>query len=397
MPIKLTLAYKKIKALKRKYKIIQGSQGASKTFSILILLFEKSLESKIKSTVVTESYPLLKDGVLADMEKIINDAGLDWDQLYNKTDKNLMLFGSVIQFRNIDNKDFHKSKGARRDYLFINEANRTHWISVEHLITRSDKGVFIDYNPDREFWLHEQFINASRDDTDFIILTYKDNQCISEGEKTEIERRIAASELPDASDQLKQWVQVYARGQLGTYSDRQIYSYRFTEKIPETARRIPSGMDFGVSPDPTCLVDLYLEENRLYCDEVFEMNNLLPEKLEGAERMAVVDKLDEVEHLKGHMIIGDSANRTTIIDIRKHGYNIRPVKKKPGAMVPAINKLRGYELYLTKRSLNIKKAIESFHWKVDANGKVIPEPDGHEPDTLVAIRYVIMMKDRLWQ
>jgi phage terminase large subunit len=396
MGVRLTTAYWEVRALTKKYRIIQGSQGASKTYSIATILFEKAKQSVCKSTIVTESYPLLRDGVMADMQNIITDAGLNWDRVFNRTDKNLNIFGSLIQFRNIDNRDFHKSKGPRRDYLFINEANRTHWISVEQMITRTDKAVYIDFNPDREFWAHEQFIDANRDDVDHLILTYEDNECISSGELEEIERRVRASKLPGASEQLKTWVRIYAYGLLGVYAARQIYSYTLVENIPETARRVPSGMDFGVSPDPTCLVDLYLEDNKLYADEIFEQNNLLPEKLKGAERQSVVDKVEEVKHPRGHMIIADSAGRTSILDLRRHGYQIRPVKKKPGAQVPAINQLRGYELYVTARSKNLRKAVDLFYWKIDSNGKVIPEVDGHEPDTLVSIRYVMMMKGRLW-
>jgi len=51
-------------------------------------------------------------------------------------------------------------------------------------------------------------------------------------------------------------------------------------------------------------------------------------------------------------------------------------------------------IYISHRSQNIKKAIESYFWKVDQNDKIIPEPDGHEPDTLAAIRYSIMRQKK---
>ena len=42
----------------------------------------------------------------------------------------------------------------------------------------------------------------------------------------------------------------------------------------------------------------------------------------------------------------------------------------------------------------LKEAIESWYWKVDKNGQIIPEPDGHEPDELVTLRYIIMEYDK---
>ncbi|MFA5727722.1 MAG: hypothetical protein WC886_08795, partial [Saccharofermentanaceae bacterium] len=91
----------------------------------------------------------------------------------------------------------------------------------------------------------------------------------------------------------------------------------------------------------------------------------------------------------------DSAGATEIRDIHRHGYNIRGVKKIPGSIITGINKLRGYDIFLTKRSINIKNGIEKWFFKVDINGKIIPEPERHEPDGLAALRYVIMMHDRI--
>ena len=187
-----------------------------------------------------------------------------------------------------------------------------------------------------------------------------------------------------------EWFRVYGLGQTGYYSERRIYNYEFIDSTPKDAKRIESGMDFGVSPDPTILIDVWKKSNNLYVDEVFCENNLLPEKLDGAVRMSIVDKLDEVNHNKGHLIIADSSGATEIRDIKKHSYNIRGVKKPKGSQMQGVNKLRVYNLFLTRRSENVKDGIEKWFFKIDKNGLIIPEPDGHEPDGLAALRYVIM-------
>ena len=386
-----TTAYCKIKSLKKKHRIIQGSQGASKTYSICqdYHLWANCHPRSI-STIVAATYPLLRDGAIQDMDNIVTSYGYAWEAMYKKQDKEIIYpNGAKIQFRNIDSKDFHKGKGARRDRLFINEGNRgITWTSIEQMITRSDFDVTIDFNPDHEFWAHEEFLNAGRDDVDFLILTYKDNQCLKAGERKEIERRIEASKQPGASAQLQNWVRIYAYGELGTYSDRQIYNYQFSE-IPDTAKKINSGMDFGSSPDPTILVELYIDGANLYADEIFCENNLLPEKIKGAERMSVVDKMVEIGYPKGQLIIGDTSGKVSIIDMRKQGFNILAVKKNI-PVIDGISKVNSYNLFITTRSINIKKGIESWFRKVDHNGKIIPEPEGHEPDGLAAIRYGIM-------
>jgi len=120
----------------------------------------------------------------------------------------------------------------------------------------------------------------------------------------------------------------------------------------------------------------------------------MPEKIKGAERMAIVDMLEQVKHPKGQKIIADSAGATEIKDIRKHFYEIKGVKKNPGSVLQGINKLRGFKIFISRDSVNMKKGIECFYWQLDKNGKIIPEPDGHEPDGLAALRYVCMEYNR---
>lgn len=380
-----TTAWYKINQLKKKIRVIQGGQGASKTFSILQTIFEMVCSGeRAVFTIVTATYPQLRDGVIADMKNIMTAAGMSWDMYYSKGNTTIEMFGSQIQFRHVDNTDFHKAKGSRRGYLFVNEANRTNYASIEQMMARTDKIIWIDFNPDREFWVHENILKGGRDDVDFIILTYLDNEMLPDGERKEIEMRRGNAN----------WWRVYGEGQLGVYSDRQIYSFNWIEEIPPEAIRIPSGMDFGLSPDPTTLINLYVLGNLLIADEVFTENNLMPEKIPGAERMSIVDKMDEVKFPKGWQIFADSASRSSIQNMRNYGYQVYPVNKYQGAIVDGIKIVKSYDLRLTKRSTGIKKGIENWFFKLDENGKIIPEPDGHEPDQLAAIRYAMLMYKR---
>lgn len=380
--------YYKIKRVRAKIKVIQGGQGAGKNVSIAQILIERASEKRRLITVMTDTYDNLKDGAIADFKNEFEASEMDWDIAYNKTDKELKIGKSTIQFRYISDVKRQAGKSKRRDILYINEANKIGWEVASTYIGRTHEEVYIDYNPDFEFWAHTQIPTLKDKNgnsiSEKIIVTYKDNEMLPENEVNFIESRRNNVE----------WFRVYGLGQTGYYSERRIYSYEFIDEIPGDAKRIDSGMDFGVSPDPTTLVDIWKKGNNLYCNEVFCENNLLPERLQGAIRMCITDKLDEVNHIKGHRIIADSAGKTEILDIRKHGYNIKGVSKPKNSVVSSINKLRGYNLFITRNSINLKNGIEKWFWKVDANGKIIPEPDGHEPDGLAAIRYVIMTKEK---
>lgn len=375
--------YHKIKQIKSKIKVIQGGQGAGKNVSIAQILIEKANEKKRLITVMTDTYDNLKDGTIADFKNQFYECDLDWEKAYNKTDKDLKIGQSIIQFRYISDIKRSAGKSKRRDILYINEANKIGWEVASTYIGRTHEEIYIDYNPDFEFWAHTEIPKLTDKDgnsiSEQIIVTYIDNEMIPDGERDFIESRRNNIE----------WFRVYGEGQTGFYSERRIYNYKFIDEIPQTAVRIPSGMDFGVSPDPTILIDVWQESNSLYIDEVFCLNNLMPEKINGAERMAIVDQMELVKHSKGHRTIADSSGRTEIDDLKKYGYNVKGVKKKPGGQIIGINKVRGYDLYITKRSVNVKNGIEKWFFKIDKNGKIIPEPEGHEPDGLAALRYVI--------
>ena len=338
---------------------------------------------------MSDTYDNLKDGAIADFKMLYDAAGLSWDTDYNKTDHDLHHQGGVIQFRYISDIRKQAGKSKRRGKLYLNECNKMGWEVASTYIGRTHGDVYLDYNPDFQFWAHTEVPKLVDENgntiSEQIILTYIDNEKCPQSEVDYILSR------KDNVD----WFRVYGMGQTGYYSERRIYKYQRADKIPDRAFRISSGMDFGVSPDPTVLIDVWRHNNCLYVDEVFCENNLMPEKIRGAERLSIVDQLEFVHHIKGHMIIADSAGATEIRDMMRHGYNVRGVKKGPGSEIAGINKLRGYDIYLTPRSINLKNGIEKFFWKVDNNGKIIPEPDGHEPDGLAALRYVIMMHDRM--
>ncbi|MDH5570376.1 MAG: phage terminase large subunit [Gammaproteobacteria bacterium] len=378
-----TTTYYKIRRMTKKIKVVQGGQGAGKNVSIADILFEDTVKEKCITTVVSDTYDNLKDGAIADFEKLYEGMGLDWSKDYNKSSKDLTHDGGTIQFRYISDVKKQAGKSKRRQKLYINEANKIGWEVASTYIGRTHGEVYIDYNPDFEFWAHTQVPlltdKKGNSISEQIIVTYMDNEMCPQSEIDFIESRKDNTE----------WYRVYGLGQTGYYSERRIYSYQFAS-VPDSVPRIASGMDFGVSPDPTVLIDVYLRDNNLYVDELFCLNNLMPEKIQGAERMAIVDQMELIDFQKGHQIIADSAGRTEILDLNKYGYNVKGVKKRPGSVLAGINKLRGYNIHITDRSINLKKGLENWFWKVDKNGKIIPESDGHEPDGLAALRYVIM-------
>ncbi len=367
--------------MKSRIRIIQGGMGAGKNYAMAIYLLERQDARVI--TIMTDTYDNLQDGVINDYENIFSWSGLNFYNFYNQKHRVLTWGNSKIQFRYLADHKGQSGKSKRREILYINEGNRVGWAAVEHFIARSGE-VFVDHNPDQDYWCMEEL--EPRDDCEKIIVTYKDNEKCPKNEVQYIESRRHKTE----------WFRVYGLGQVGTYSERRIYQFEVAEEIPETAIQIASGMDFGKSPDPTVLMDCYIDGVSLYIKEVFSENNLLPERIPGAERMCISDKMEEVGFEKNHLIIGDSAGATELRDLKKHGYNVRGVKKGPSSVLTGMKRLGSYDIKIHKESTATIKAFSNWLYDLDNNGKVLPQPPkAHEPDQIAAVRYVAMARP-LW-
>ena len=82
------------------------------------------------------------------------------------------LNGNLFEFVSLDQPQ--KKRGSKRTYLFINEANELNLEDWIQLSIRTEKQIFLDYNPSMdEHWIYD--IVIPRPDCTFIHSTYLDN------------------------------------------------------------------------------------------------------------------------------------------------------------------------------------------------------------------------------
>ena len=86
-----------------------------------------------------------------------------------------------------------KARGARRDALYVNEANRIGYETFDQMASRTRRFVILDYNPSSRFWVHDELLAKYKGETDFQISTYLDNEALSASEIRNIERHDHAS------------------------------------------------------------------------------------------------------------------------------------------------------------------------------------------------------------
>lgn len=335
-----------------------------------MILIDKAQSNKgLKLEVVSESYPHLEGGAIADFKKIMLGQQYWKDDLWNES-KHFYTFetGSVIQFSSIDN--IGKAHGPRRDILFINEGQNLSWEIVLQLMQRTAEDIWIDWNPSLEFWYYTEIKGKMAHD--FITLTYLDNEALSDSIKAFIESRKSN----------KQWWQVYGLGQLGTVEGRIYTGWQEIDEIPFEAKLWRRGMDFGYSVDPTVLEDIYEYNGGYIIDEqVYE---------KGLSNKSIADRILNLPEPKT-LVIADSAEPKSIDELKSYGINVIGAQKGPGSVNQGIQFVQGLKISITRRSTRTLKAYRNYLWvKDNRSGAVVPVPDDtiHEwSNPMDAIRY----------
>jgi phage terminase large subunit len=377
MSYKQTTALKKIRSLKNRIKVIQGGSSAGKTISILILLIDKCIKTPgLEVSVVSESIPHLRRGCVKDFLKIMKETGRFIPSNYNKT---LLRYeftnGSYIEFFSADSEE--KLRGGRRQILYINECNSLHYESYLQLAIRTSQDIYLDYNPSSKFWAHTEVIGQA--DTDFIVLNYKDNEALP----IEVVAMLESNrEKAKTSTYWENWVRVYLDGEIGQIEGTIFTDFEIIDKIPEDARLLGWGIDFGYSNDPCAVVGLYKWNEDIIVDEIVYQTGLLNSELSNL--------------LKSNEVTGeiycDSAEPKSIQELKRMGHNARSVEKGRDSVNYGIQILQQKHMFVTRRSRNLLDEFSKYMWKKNRDGGYEKTPIDAHNHACDALRYIAMSK-----
>jgi phage terminase large subunit len=365
----VTTAIRKIYELEKRVKIIQGGTSAGKTFGILPVLIDKCAREKgLEVSVVAETIPHLRRGALKDFLKIMRWTGRFVEDRFNAT---LLRYefanGSTMEFFSADNAS--KLRGARRDILYINECNNVTFDAYLELSIRTKKEIYLDFNPANEFWVHTEL--KDEPDADFIILTYKDNEALDESIVRQIEKN---RDKAVTSNYWANWWRVYGLGEVGMLEGVVFGNWKEIDKLPDDARLIGIGLDFGYTNDPTSAIEVYNWNGKRIVNELVYRTGMLNSDIARILPSAVT-------------IYADSSEPKSIEEIRRFGKTIKGVTKGKDSIIYGIDVMQRQEYLVTKQSTNLIKELRSYCWDVDKNGVRLNKPAGGNDHAIDALRY----------
>ena len=352
----------------------EGGTASSKTWSILQLLILIAMYTKtpLLISVVSESLPHLKRGAIRDFFKILGEDPKSCPR-YNMAEHTYNFGKGKIEFFGADESD--KIRGPRRDILFINEGNNVPWETARGLDIRTIKFTFMDWNPVSEFWVH-QYEDArgkvipgwiKEENSAYIHSTYLDAIDV-------IPQEVVAN-IESNKDKDPNWWNVYGLGKLGKIEGLVYPVFQQIDGLPGGDAH--NGLDFGFSNDPTALVRSIIKGEELYSRELIYETGLTNQDISGRMEDAGLRKhYDE--------IFADSAEPKSIEELYRMGWNIKGAPKGPGSVEFGHQKIRQYNQYWTKDSINCIKEQRNFRYIPDKNGKLTDKTTHNWSHCLIA-------------
>ena len=378
-----TTAIRKLRKMKARKRVVQGGTSSGKTYGIIPVIADKCIKNnRLKATIVAETLPAVKEGAL-DIFKIFMFDTNRWIENHWNASNLTYTFsnGSRIQFKSFDSVGKAKSSG-KRDILFLNEANHIPFDIADALMIRS-KETWIDFNPDNEFWVHKETLKEHN--SEFLLLTYHDNEALP---KETLEDLLikqdkaffdSSKEWKDTknikSDYWANWCYVYILGEIGSLDGVIFNNWQTIKTIPNEARLLGYGLDFGYSNDPTSIIEVYTYNGQRILNEICYQKELTNSQI----AKLIPTKMP---------VYCDSAEPKSIVELKRLGVNSRPVTKGSDSINFGIQIIQEQNYLVTENSRNLITELQRYTWKTDKKtGEKLNQPIEDYNHAIDAFRY----------
>lgn len=383
--IKCTEIYEKTVNASKQYKIIchEGGSRSSKTWSIFQFFLGKAVEGeRITITIVRDKLTWIKTTLLKDFQEIteLMEIKVVPEINPNRPEQVYNVNGSEFAFFGLDYAQ--KLHGRTQDWFWINETMEVAKKHFDQLEMRTKVGAILDYNPYDD--LHWVFDLHKREDVAVIKSTMLDNPFLPKSIIDKIKSYEPTPENIERGTADNYMWEVYGKGEKARLQGTIFNNWDIVDEIPNEAKLLGMGLDFGYSNDPTAVVELYTMDNELYFNQVlYEKELTNPEIAQKLKELGVDYSVD---------IFADSSEPKSIEEIKRAGFDIKPVEKGSDSINYGIDILKSHKMHITRKSSEMEVELRRYKWSEDRTGRILNKPVDAYNHAIDAMRYIAMMK-----
>ncbi len=400
------LTTKQVEALKlltkeRKKRILKyGGARSGKTFlDVLTIVIRACKYPGSRHLIARLRWSHAKISLWLDtIPGVLRFIGIDdvtwFGKLENKEQDHYIKFsnGSEIWVDGLDDKE-RVDKILGREYVTIypNEVSQIAWPTVTTLLTRLSQKIdgclnvaLFDCNPpSKHHWTYKLFILGKDPETGEDISNHNDYACIRMN-PTDNAENLADGYIEDNLEHLPE--DKRRRFLLGEYGDSAGAIFTNWDIVDEVSEdvikhsRRSIGLDFGFSVDPAACVDVYVNGEDIYLDELIYDRGLTNQQL--AERIKKLGVQDVG-------ILADSAEPKSIHELKAAKIRANGAEKGPDSIRAGVDWLRSHKLYVTRRSVNLITELQEYVWSQNRDGNFEPKPIDDYNHAIDAVRYAV--------
>lgn len=355
---KVTSVYYKLLTMTKRVIVVPGGGQAGKTIAVLQILGEYALNNpRSIISVFGMTYNHLETGALRQFRELI-ELNLSFSCFIVNPDLERGPYkfknGSIIEFISLDKPG--KALGAKRHVAFFNEANFISFETYTRVKLRTEKKIYIDFNPYSEFWVHGKVL-PFKDECQGFVANYTHNEYAPPEAVAELIGYYKKWKETGSPYWRNQWLTL-GLGETGIPEGVVFPHIEIVERFPDKSqlKHFGYGVDWGFTKDPTTVIKCGITlKGEFVGQELFYHTRINAYSMDDEFSRLVISKEDP--------IIADSANPDAINWLQKKGWNIMPADKPPGSVKQGIellneigiNIVQGSENWLNERSRYVYK------------------------------------------
>ena len=382
--------YGQLRHFDKRYYVNYGGRRSGKSWAISQILVRRALEypgrrimvlRKVGTTIRHSTWPRMKSAV----DEII---GLE-NVTLRLVDREIQFAnGSTIGFGSLDDVEKWKSQESVDDY----------WLEETSELTPNDfdtldsglsspcdpqPSLWLSFNPipilaNNPHWLQTRFLGIEHEleipaetDTSVVLRTwYKSNRWCPEPTI-----RLLESYKETNPDLWLMWG-------LGIFTELKgaiLKNWDVVKDVPDYARFAGYSLDWGFAGDPAAVIGVWRSGREVWIRQFIYSTGLTNPML--SDEMQIVGLKKGVDDISC-----DSSEPKSIAEMKTLGWNIHGADKPPRYKRSAALYLQGLQIHCFEDSPDIVKELQTWSWKQDRDGNVMPivsDGSDHAIDSLI--------------